>query len=60
LEIVPSIGASPWFCLATKDMLPETAALVVLRGDMVKLARQYGGEYDGWEAEISDESVCAG
>ena len=60
VEVVPSIGASPWLCLATKDMLPETTTLVELRRDMVELACKYGGEYDGWEAEINDELGSAG
>ena len=56
VEVISSIGKLKWLCLALKIMIPETAALAYLRGSMVELAMKYGGKYDGWEAEIDDES----
>lgn len=60
VDVVPPIGTLKWLCLVTKKMFAETAALVELREEFVKLARKYKGEYDGWETEISDESISAG
>jgi hypothetical protein len=57
VDVVLSTGSSKWLCLATKKMIPETPSLVELRGRMIALAFKYGGEYDGWEAEISEDSA---
>ena len=59
VDVVSSIGKLKWLCLASKDMIPETTTLATLRGNMVELAYKYGGEYDGWETEISDDSIGA-
>jgi len=37
-------------------MIPETTVLVRLHEIMDDLASKYGGQYDGWEAEIADDS----
>ncbi len=58
-DIVSSIGKLKWLCLASKDMIPEITTLATLRGSMIELAFKYGGEYDGWEAELADDSVGA-
>lgn len=60
VDVVLSTDTLKWLCLASKVMIPETTTLVDLRGNMVELAYKYGGEYDGWEAEIIDDSIGAG
>lgn len=54
-EVNSSIGKLKWLCLATKDMIPETKLLTKLRGEMMDIVLKYDGEYDGWEAEISND-----
>ncbi|RPI03646.1 MAG: ribonuclease E inhibitor RraB [Ignavibacteriae bacterium] len=55
-EVSLSIGPLKWLCLALKNMIPETTVLVRLHEIMDDLASKYGGQYDGWEAEIADDS----
>jgi hypothetical protein len=55
-EVVPSAGSKNWLCLASRAMIPEPSRLVDLRSAMVVIAMRYEGEYDGWEAEIHDET----
>ena len=59
VDVLSSIGKLKWLCLASKDLFPETNTLATLRGYMVELAIKYGGEYDGWEAELADDSIGA-
>lgn len=56
VDVVSSTGKYHWLCLALKELNPEITALTTLRGIMVELAQKYQGEYDGWEAEIANES----
>ena len=55
VEVVSSIGKFKWLCLATREMFPEVTTLTTLRCSIVDLAKKYGGEYDGWEAELSND-----
>ena len=55
VDVASSIGKFKWLCLATKEMFPDVTTLTTLRGSMVELAMKYGGEYDGWEAELSND-----
>ncbi len=56
VEVVPSQRKYQWLCLALKELMPDVTALTTFRGKMVELAQKYQGEYDGWEAEIANES----
>lgn len=40
-----------WLVLATHRIVPSEATLAAVRTRMENLAREGGGEYDGWEAE---------
>ena len=40
-----------WLCLAIREMLPRHAELRRLRSELTRLARDAGGEYDGWETQ---------
>jgi hypothetical protein len=57
VEVISSKGKLQWLCLASKEIVPEITTLATLRGGLVELALKYGGEYDGWEAEIADDSI---
>jgi len=39
--------------LARHEIVPTEEQLAALRRSMGKLVSPYGGEYDGWEAEVS-------
>jgi len=41
-----------WLALATKEVVPTSAALTNLRRDLTALALREHGDYDGWEAPI--------
>ena len=42
-----------WLCLATFRMVPVLQAVSQLREGLERVAADNGGEYDGWEAEVS-------
>jgi Regulator of ribonuclease activity B len=48
-------GADPssWLCFVTGRMVPNEAAIHAMAVRFLALAKQYGGEYDGWEAAIT-------
>ena len=41
-----------WLVLACHEIVPTEEQLAALRQSMEKLVAPYGGEYDGWEAEV--------
>jgi hypothetical protein len=41
-----------WLVLAHHEIVPTEEQLAVLRRSMENLVAPYGGEYDGWEAEV--------
>jgi hypothetical protein len=41
-----------WLCLGQKSMIPTIENLTEARQIFSTLATQYGGEYDGWKAEV--------
>jgi hypothetical protein len=41
-----------WLVLASHAMVPTTEAVEFVREQMEALATRFGGEYDGWEAEV--------
>ena len=42
-----------WLVLARHEIVPTEVQLTSLRRSMGELVAPYGGEYDGWEAEVS-------
>ena len=42
-----------WLALASKTLAPTTTALARIRQLLSKLATEEGGEYDGWEAQVT-------
>ena len=42
-----------WLCFAQKFMVPEEQAIFATSERYEQIARQFGGDYDGWEAAIT-------
>lgn len=42
-----------WLVLACHETVPTEELMAALRRSMEELVALYGGEYDGWEAEVS-------
>lgn len=51
-EVRRAPNRADWLCLVYKQMVPERAKLAALRKRFNALARELGGEYDGWETSI--------
>lgn len=49
----PGRDTSSWLCLVSGQMVPDEAAIHAMAVRLLDLAKQYGGEYDGWEAAIT-------
>ena len=49
----PGASRWPWLCLVSGQMIPDEAAIRSEVARLMALAKQYGGEYDGWEAAIT-------
>jgi hypothetical protein len=50
--VEPSASDSRWLALASKQVVPTSAALAQLRHDLTLLASSERGDYDGWEAAV--------
>jgi rhodanese-related sulfurtransferase len=50
----PSDGYTMWLCRATTEMVPDLDAIHRLRDRFTALAGAHGGEYDGWEAAVTE------
>ena len=51
-EVLHRLGAdgASWLVLATQHLVPTADALAAARDAMERLATEFDGEYDGWEA----------
>ncbi|HEY4216849.1 MAG TPA: ribonuclease E inhibitor RraB [Gemmatimonadaceae bacterium] len=47
------VDATSWLCLVSGSMVPDEAAIHSNVVRLLALAKQYGGDYDGWEAAIT-------
>ena len=52
-EVRPGADGVNWLVLALHEIVPSEEKLAALRRSMGELVAPYGGEYDGWEAEVS-------
>jgi hypothetical protein len=41
-----------WLCYATREMVPSATGIDHARSELESLANRFGGDFDGWEAEI--------
>ena len=51
-KVEPAAKGNDWLCLATKEMIPDLAALQKIRSDFDSLTRSMGGVYDGWGTPV--------
>ena len=52
VQVQPGASGPRWLCLATREMVPDHAALARIRADFNRLAAEFGGEYDGWGTPV--------
>src|SRR5262245_50645394 len=55
-HVEDSLGAlgTNWLVLATHQLVLTKDSMAAVRRSMESLAARYGGEYDGWEAQLSE------
>ncbi len=53
-DVHPAVSGSKWSCVLTKQMVLSAGTLHQLRGEFAEVAAAYGGEYDGWGAEVEN------
>jgi regulator of ribonuclease activity B len=53
VEVRPAVTGSNWLALARIDMVPNAETIRLLRARFEALASKLGGEYDGWEAAVT-------
>lgn len=53
-EMRPSADGANWLVLARRKVIPTEEAITTTRGNLSALARQFWGQYDGWEADPSE------
>jgi Regulator of ribonuclease activity B len=41
-----------WPVLADRTEVINEEVIIALRGPLTRLAKRFGGEYDGWEAQV--------
>ncbi len=49
----PGAQGSDWLCLVSASVVPTAENITAMRTRFETLARQGGGEYDGWETTIT-------
>ncbi|MGN6280351.1 ribonuclease E inhibitor RraB [Frateuria sp.] len=52
VKVEQAATGTDWLALATKEVVPTSAALADLRRDLTALALREHGDYDGWEAPV--------
>ena len=45
---------SSWLCFVTGKMVPSESAIHAMSARLVELAHLHNGEYDGWEAAVTE------
>jgi hypothetical protein len=53
VEVRPAATGSNWLALARMDLVPSPENIELLRKRFEGLATKFGGEYDGWEAAVT-------
>jgi len=54
VEVRPAATGSNWLALAKIDLVPSAENIRLLRQRFETLASRLGGEYDGWEAAVTE------
>ena len=53
-------GGKPWLCLASRRITPSVKRLTEVGALFLRLAEQYGGEFDGWEIQPNPAQLTEG
>jgi hypothetical protein len=53
VDVRTAAMGSGWLALASKTLVPTNKALARIRQLLSKLASEEGGEYDGWEVQVT-------
>ena len=51
-EVKRAAKGDNWLCLGKKKVIPKLPTIQGITRDLDALAKSYGGDYDGWEAEV--------
>jgi regulator of ribonuclease activity B len=51
-EVSPGASTEDWLLLATHTLTPSVEAIRSTREFLEGVADRFGGEYDGWEAQV--------
>src|SRR5947199_10208279 len=54
VEVRPAATRPSWLTLAKIDVIPSSDNIAMIRQRFEALASQVGGEYDGWEAAVTN------
>jgi len=52
VEIRPGARGTNWLCLSKRTLTPDTAPLAEIGSIFTQLAREFQGEFDGWESDV--------
>jgi len=52
VEIRRAATGTNWLCLAKTTLAPDTAPLAEIGTLFTQLAREFQGDFDGWESEV--------
>lgn len=52
VEIRQAATGTNWLCLAKTTLTPDTAPLVEIGTLVTELAKEFQGDFDGWESEV--------
>ncbi len=53
-EMERSADLSSWLCLVSQRMVPELSGIAATKRRLAAVAREFGGEYDGWETKVEN------
>lgn len=51
-EMKRAADLSSWLCLVNQQMVPDLPKITATKRRLAAVAREFGGEYDGWETKV--------
>ena len=52
VKVEPAAKGTDWLCLATTTLTPDTAPLSEIGNQFTQLAKEFHGDFDGWESDV--------